>query len=244
MKSEDLIKILANHSDWLNDKGSGSKADLRYADLADADLTDANLADADLRCASLKGADLIRADLKGADLIRANLTGANLIRANLADADLTGANLIRADLTRADLKDANLTGANLTGANLKDADLTDVKTNDATYGFWLACPEVGSFIAFKKAKDKIVVLEIPADARRSSATSLKCRCDKAKVLRIENLDGSLSSLSEIASDFDSNFVYKVGETVSVDDFDTNRWVECSEGIHFFVSRQLAVNYSR
>ncbi|MBQ7199360.1 MAG: hypothetical protein IJS29_08870, partial [Selenomonadaceae bacterium] len=137
MKSEDLMKILANHSNWLNGKGSGSKA------------------------------------------------------------------------------------------NLADADLTDVKTNDATYGFWLACPEVGSFIAFKKAHEKIVVLEIPADARRSSATSLKCRCDKAKVLRIENLDGSLSSLSEIASDFDSNFVYKVGEIVSVDDFDTNRWVECS-----------------
>jgi hypothetical protein len=38
------------------------------------------------------------------------------------------------------------------------------------------------------------------------------------------------------------FAYKVGDMVSVDDFDTNRWNECAPGIHFFITRQEAVDY--
>ena len=30
--------------------------------------------------------------------------------------------------------------------------------------------------------------------------------------------------------------------VSVNDFDTNRWKECSTGIHFFMTREEAVEY--
>ena len=86
------------------------------------------------------------------------------------------------------------------------------------------------------------MLEIPEDAKRLSATGRKCRCDKAKVLEIQNIDGTASGLTEIESDHDSNFIYRVGEIVSVDDFDEDRWNECSTGIHFFINRQEAVNY--
>lgn len=37
-------------------------------------------------------------------------------------------------------------------------------------------------------------------------------------------------------------MYEVGKTVSVDDFDENRWHECSTGIHFFITREEAVRY--
>ncbi|MCE5225751.1 MAG: DUF5758 domain-containing protein [Porphyromonadaceae bacterium] len=30
--------------------------------------------------------------------------------------------------------------------------------------------------------------------------------------------------------------------VKVDDFDENRWNECSSGIHFFIAREMAVQY--
>ena len=86
------------------------------------------------------------------------------------------------------------------------------------------------------------MLEICADAKRSSATSRKCRCSKAKVLAITNLDGSESGLSEIESDYDEDFIYCVGETVEVPDFDENRWNECTAGIHFFITREEAVKY--
>ena len=98
------------------------------------------------------------------------------------------------------------------------------------------------FIGFKKASGYIVVLEIPEDAKRLSATGRKCRCDKAKVLEIQNIDGTKVNVTKVKSGYDSGFVYEVGKTVSVDNFCEDRWEECSPGIHFFINRQEAVNY--
>lgn len=110
----------------------------------------------------------------------------------------------------------------------------------------MTCPDTGSFIGWKKATsgggDVIVKLEILEDAKRSSAISRKCRCNKAKVLAIETIEGkSLYSLNA-RSKYDQTFVYKVGKIVSVDNFDEDRWNECAPGIHFFINRQEAVDY--
>ena len=180
-----------------------------------------------------------RADLCNANLRGANLRGANLRNANLCDADLCGA----------DLRDVNLCGANLCGANLRNANLRGAKNTDKTAwdaytAFYpLQCPETGSFIGYKKASGYIVELEVCANAKRSSATSRKCRCSKAKVLSITHLDGSNSGLTEVRSNYSKEFVYRVGETVEVPDFDENRWNECAPGIHFFVTREEAVKYN-
>lgn len=230
----ELQEILRKHKLWLNEKEGGERADLTGADLIGADL---------------RGADLTGAYLRGADL-----RGANLRMANLIGADLRGANLNRADLTEADLREADLHGANLTeadlyGANLTEADLTRAKRIPYIP---LACPEEGSFIGFKKAYDDlyndlfglepvIVKLLILEDAKRSSGTGRKCRCSKAKVLDIQDLDGN--SIEVVAySKFDNTFKYKIGEVVEVKDFDENRFNECAPGIHFFINRQDAVNY--
>lgn len=138
---------------------------------------------------------------------------------------------------------ADLSGANLRGANLSGADLSEVIYNENTAFFALCCPEEGAFIGFKKAGGKIIKLQIPKSAKRSSATTRKCRCSKAKVLSITEPDGSESGLTEICSDRDESFIYKVGETVRVSDFDENRWNECSTGIHFFITRDEAVRYN-
>ena len=106
----------------------------------------------------------------------------------------------------------------------------------------LYCPEEGSFIAYKKARGYIVKLKIPAGAKRSSATTRKCRCNKAIVLDIQNPDGTKAYMDSVRSDYCKDFFYRIGETVKVDDFDDNRWNECSTGIHFFMNRQDAVNY--
>lgn len=180
-----------------------------------------------------------------ANLSGANLSGANLCGANLFSADLCGANLSSADLYRANLYGANLCGAdlsraNLYGANLCGADLYGAKNSPYIP---MACPDSGSFTAWKKAHGHIVKLLIPEDAKRSSATGRKCRCDKAQVLAIETVNGESAELDEIASDYDVTFVYRVGEMVKVDYFCDDRFSECASGIHFFINRQEAVEYN-
>ena len=191
--------------------------------------------------ANLCGANLREADLYGANLCGANLCGADLYGANLCGANLCGANLCGANLRGADLREANLREANLCGANLREADLYGADHNEGTAFLLSQCPD-GAFIGYKKASSHIVKLLVPEDAKRSSATTLKCRCSKAKVLEIQNLDGSKSDLKAVPSDRDENFIYVVGKEKEVEDFDEDRWNECSTGIHFFISREMAVKY--
>ncbi|EAQ1435132.1 pentapeptide repeat-containing protein [Salmonella enterica] len=119
MNSADLSKILEEHKVWITSmRESGSRADLRGANLYGADLC---------------GANLYGADLCGANLCDADLYGANLCDANLRGADLRGANLRGADLRGANLRDADLCGANLCGANLCDANLCGADLPDLTF---------------------------------------------------------------------------------------------------------------
>ncbi len=235
----ELKAIIYKHAKWTRGENGGERAYLYGADLRDANLRGANLYGANLYGANLCGADLRSADLRCANLRGADLYGANLYGANLYGADLRDADLCDADLRSADLRCANLRGANLRGAKNVD----EVKGNMYTTFYPLQCPETGSFIGYKKASGYIIELEICADAKRSSATSRKCRCNKAKVLGITNLDGSVSGLSEIGSNYNKNFIYHIGETVEVPDFDDNRWNECAPGIHFFITREEAVKYN-
>ena len=214
----ELKAIIYKHAKWARGEDGGERANLRNADLRGANLRDADLCNANLRDADLSGA-------------------------NLRGADLSGANLRDANLHSADLSDANLRDANLSDANLRDAKNIDkIAWNARTAFYPLQCPETGSFIGHKKASGYIVELEICANAKRSSATSRKCRCSKAKVLSITHLDGSDSGLTEVRSDYSKEFVYRVGEIAEVSDFDDDHWNECAAGIHFFITRDEAVKY--
>ena len=223
-------------------------ADLGVANLGGANLGGANLRGAYLRDANLRDADLRGADLRGAYLRDADLGVANLGGADLSDANLRGAYLRDADLRDADLSDANLGGANLGGADLSDANLRGAYLRDADLRdakdipfIPLSCPSDGEFIGWKKVSEKLIKLLIPSDAKRSSATSYKCRCDKAKVLEITDLDGS-NPITSIINYKYAKTQYVVGEMVFPDSFDENRWEECSNGIHFFINKQEAINY--
>jgi hypothetical protein len=139
---------------------------------------------------------------------------------------------------------ANLYGANLRGADLYGANLRGAKNISFIP---MACPDTGSFIGWKKATcngiDNVIVkLEILEDAKRSSATSREIRCDKARVLAIETIEGDSIKNINARSKYDQTFIYKVGKIVSVDNFDENRWNDCAPGIHFFINRQEAVEY--
>ena len=123
-------------------------------------------------------------------------------------------------------------------ADLRDAYLGGVKNMPfiPTY-----LPD-GEFIAWKKLPGLIVKLKILEDSKRSRATGDKCRCDKALVLEFQNLDGSKSDLKTYTNNSYAECTYTVGKMVKADKWDGNRWNECSNGIHFFIDRQSAVNY--
>ena len=226
LEGDNIEAILKEHGyDCLHD------ADLRYANLRDADLHGANLHDADLRDADLRYANLRDAYLGCACLHGADLGHADLSGANLSDADLSDADLRYADLSHADLSDAN------------HVQLSIAKTS--------ILPDEGDIIGWKKAwtddtmppKSVIVKLLIPADAQRSNATGRKCRASKARVLDLQDKQGnSLPPDTTAYSGYDTDFTYKKGETIHVEDFDTNRWKECAPGIHFFITRIEAVEY--
>ena len=243
MNQEKLQSVLKEHQLWLETRFSdhieGRRVNLSGAYLMNTDLWGADLMNTDLSGANLRGVNLSGAYLSGADL-----SGANLMNTDLSGADLRDANLRGADLRDANLSGANLRGADLWGADLMNTDLSGAYLRDVKNVPFIpfACPDSGAFIGYKKARDYIVKLEILEDARRCSATGRKCRCDKARVLSITNLDGTDADISSVSSNRDESFVYTVGEVVEVPDFDTDRWNECTAGIHFFINRQEAVEY--
>ena len=184
--------------------------------------------------AYLGGADLDGADLRGADLRGADLGGAYLGGADLGGADLRVAYLRGAYLRGADLRGAYLRGADLRGAYLGGAKNIPFIP--------ISCPSDGAFIGWKKVEGCLIKLQIPEDARRCSATRTKCRCDKALVLEITDLESN-QPVEQIENHLYHPFVtYKVGEMVYPDSFDETRWHECSHGIHFFINKQEAIDY--
>ena len=262
---------LENRIENIDYKADLRNADLVYVDLRDVNLMDADLRGADLRGANIRNVDLSYASLKGAELAYSNLTcvklrdadlnGANLrysaLRgADLRSADLRGADLAYANLAYADLRDAELINANLSylklgdtdfstadlrGVNFSSADLGDMDLSDAKV--YQVPPSDGSFIGWKKVENNLIVkLMILEDAKRSSAFGRKCRCDKALVLDIQKLNGESANTTIVTSTYQEDFKYEINKIVQVEDFSENRFEECAPGIHFFITRDEAVDY--
>ena len=172
----------------------------------------------------------------GRAVLEAIKAKANLRDANLRDANLSGANLSGANLSDAYLSDANLSGANLSDANLSDAYLRGAKGADYAIAKTRILPE-GDIIGWKKCMgDVIVKLRIPADAKRSHAFGRKCRAEYVDVLEVFGAAAGISL-------HDRKTEYRAGQRVTPDSFDDNWQYECSSGIHFFITRLEAENYS-
>ena len=238
MSDDDFMDCLANL--WYANLWSANlwSANLWYADLRYADLRYTDLRYANLRYADLWYADLRYADLRYTDLRYADLRSANLRYADLRYADLRYADLRYADLRYADLRSANLWYADLRSANLWYAENRETSViNEATSSFALQCPEEWDFIWRKKCKDNVIVkLKIPAEARRCSATTRKCRAEYVKVLEVIGADVWLSSYDGWKTE------YKKWEIVKCDKREEDRWIECWWWIHFFITKREAELY--
>lgn len=226
------------------------KVSLAYADLRHFDLSDVVVSDIDLSHADLTLANFYNSIMGFAKLDNTELGGAILAKTNLRFSDLTGANLSGADLSDADLSHSNLSNVNLLDAALFNTYLDGSIVDNIITNYPMNLPD-GEFIAWKKVhtdvvNEYIIKLKILENSKRSRGTSDRCRCDKALVLEIQNLDGSKSDLTEVHhigfSLKSLPCIYKVGEIVEADRWDNNRFNECSHGIHFFLSRERAESY--
>jgi hypothetical protein len=178
--------------------------------------------------------------LTGADLSGANLTGADLIGADLYNTNLTGADLIGADLYNTDLTGADLTGADLTDANLSNANLARANLSNTTLPPHQIAPPEGEFIGWKVASGLIIKLKILANSRRMNGIgSRKCRTDRAQVIGIYRKGESRICAHPVNSDRDPQFIYSLGSFVEEPKYDPDIRVECSRGIHFFLTREEA-----
>ena len=162
----------------------------------------------------------------------------NTIAITVQEAVKNKVSLIYADLRYADLRNADLRYAVLRSAVLRSANLSNAENIPHIH---MACPTDGHFIGWKKIKGYLIKLEIPSDAERSSATTNKCRCDKAMVLSITNIENG-ESINKIDNDEYAHTEYVVGQVVYPDSWDNNRFNECSHGIHFFIDKQDAIDY--
>ncbi len=172
--------------------------------------------------ANLHGVDLGGAYLLSANLREAYLSSANLREANLREANLHGAYLYGANLSRADLRRADLSGANLPMFQI---------------------PQCGTLTVWKKARHRILIkLLIPASSKRTaSLIGRKCRAEKAKILDI--IDTLTKARHTMAiSKHNKEFIYRRGEYIYPDKYCDDIRIECSNGIHFFLTREEAENY--
>ncbi|MGL6199809.1 MAG: pentapeptide repeat-containing protein [Lachnospiraceae bacterium] len=220
------------------DSRGGSRLDMQNRRFIDMDLS---------------GWDVSNIDFSHSDFQNVTLTGSNLCRSILhhtsfsPGCSLRGANLQDADISGAifrycDFSNTNMEGANLHCSTFEYANMNNIKANEKTRYYRMRCPETGAFLGYKRCfNDLLVQLLIPADAKRSSGTSDACRCDKAKVLTIKSFDMK-KNVQEAWSVVDENFVYRVGEYVTVTDFNEDRWMESTTGIHFWMTREEAYSY--
>lgn len=224
-------------SDILDERKKSGGLFLREVLFQDMDLTGVDFSGIDFTLSSFENVRLDNADFTGAVVENVLLDGCSLRGAVFKDANLKTASMRYCDMTGCDIR-----GANLFGAVLEFAKLDGVISDEGTQWFRMHCPEKGAILGYKKCvNDRLVQLLIPADAKRTSATQPSCRCSKAKVLTIKSFD-STEEFDEAWSLVDENFVYRKGEWVEVLDFNEDRWMDSTTGIHFWMSREEAIGY--
>ncbi|MCR1973546.1 pentapeptide repeat-containing protein [Clostridium sporogenes] len=210
---------------------------LKEIELFDVDFTSWDLSNIDFSFSAFHRVRFDEANLEYSSVFNALFDECTVRKTNFRHA-----NLECAVLRYADMAGCNIEGANLYGAVLEYAKLDGIISDGGTKWFHLRCPEKGAFLGYKKCfNERLVQLLIPADAKRTSATLPSCRCNKAKVLTIKSFDYK-ENYMEAWSLVDENFVYRVGEWVEVKDFNEDRWMDSTTGIHFWMTREEAKNY--
>ena len=201
---------------------------------------------------SIRGVNFNKADLAFSDFENTEFYGCNFSECNLTRVNLTNTRIDSCDMTNAVLCGANLSRAHIVSSNLSGADFKRADAFNASFvscnmenisidyetKFMAPAPE-GDLIGWGKKGVYIVKMRIPSKAKRSWATSYKLRAEFVETLEIWDGDDQVYAISHRAKDMTPLVRYAVGTLTWADQWDPNRWLECSHGIHFFLSREQA-----
>lgn len=100
-------------------------------------------------------------------------------------------------------------------------------------------PQEGDLIVWKAVSGGIAKLRIPADAKRTGCLiNRKCRAEWVETLQIILKDGSEAQEAHGRHNFDT--MYRVSEVTKPDSYDDDIRVDCTHGIHFFLSKEEAL----
>ena len=135
-------------------------------------------------------------------------------------------------------------GAYLQGADLRSAkNLLEVKDASIAFAQLRITPQEGAFVGWKKLKNGIIAkLVIPHDAKRMNGLgSRKCRAERVFVH--EMFSGTETFTGIGIGQYDPKTQYVTGKETVPDSYDDDLAVECSHGIHFFLTREEAENYN-
>jgi uncharacterized protein YjbI with pentapeptide repeats len=223
---------------------------LKYCDFSRAGLFMADFSEADCRFCCFYNSDIQNATFKYcpmngccfmmADMRETEISFSNVMLSDFDGADLRFLSLKENNLDYCNFHNSNLEGAYFYRSSLFETNLISAR-NIPNIPMGLPC---GEFIGWKKLSENLIVkLKILSDSKRSRAGGTKCRCDKALVMEFQNTNGTTSEITKYESDRYAPCTYKVGDIVYADSWDENRWNECSHGIHFFIDRDSAVDFT-
>lgn len=252
-----------------------SEMDMKRVWFSNVDFTGSSFKNTDLFGATFKNCVLDKVNfdytqLASAKFINCSMNHTDFWCVNMQSAEMNGCFADNPDRHRqetrfyqCDMRGSRLRYNHIKGVRFEHSTIMDAlfDRNDFAEANRLppmVCPSEGAFIAYKKVRNVnqrkvkdyniIAKLRIPAKAKRSSATTRKCRASEAKVLGFYKLDGTpipSTAIKYARSEYDSSFKYTIGETVvPKKPFNEDRWSECASGIHFLMSFEEAVDYPR
>lgn len=211
----------------------------------------------DFREVVIEGVDLSGLDLSGIDFSWATFVdvvfaGSRFVgsclehvkctNVDFASSDMTRSSLVGGDFRGCNLSRTNCDGTNFTASQLEGANLEGLIDTDSTIHFRNHCPQDCYIFGYKKCfNNRMVKLLIPKNAKRCSSTTNACRCERARVVAITDMDGN-GSYKEAVSFVDENFIYRLGEMAVADSYHEDRWLDSSHGIHFWMTFEEALGY--
>lgn len=218
-----------------------SYVDFYKQDVSGVDFHGANLFSANFREATAMTCNFREATLNNSSFERAVANESDFYGASMRMASFLDAKLRKTNFAYADFGHANLLGADFYKSTLCGAAFGDTK-NMPYVPTWLP---VESFIGWVKIigedESYIVKIKILNDSQRTRGVGDICRCDKALVLEIQDLEGNKLDIEEIEyHDKWGTLVFHVWEVTESEEWYPGRWNDCKAGITFFIDRQSAV----
>ena len=193
--------------------------------------------------ANLRETRFIGIDISWVGFSLANLSTSVFDRCYFNEVSFRGANLVDAVFINCKFKDCDFTAANLyntrfTACNLplKEYMKGKVLTEDII-GYKGIRQRQPSHIGMA-----IATLKIPKGAMVFSINGDKCRTNKAIVLDISSVYNPEKKKYDRGRSIHNGMSYYVGDEFTIHNFDCQYNKECSTGIHFFMSREEAINY--